>query len=622
MFLFNPYRRNIEKYRKINKKINSIKKIVDEHIHNGHDELAEKKEKKITQLLKERQLIEKKFINTKRGLFMGFGVDLSNPIEMEPLYLKWGDMINHSDTTGTTRYGKSYLLSHMTDQYIQKNDNVFIIDPKGGENQEIIGWTIESLIRHKKEKSFAYVNPLVPEASLKFNPLFGMTNEERASLIARISQGGSGGADAFFYTSFSYKTIYAILVCYEYLSGALNKPEHIRKAVEHEFLKHKEREKYFGFDVVKKDKINNVLIPDISERIIKYKKNKNDLYKENFELMYNIELITFKEIAELLSFTRIQKLAMEVKSYMPIEQLPKEEKHRLEMLRREALTLIEEIAGKDRVFFEKITTSLSTLLMQLSSGKIGDLFCSIRINPILERIVNDKEGIVCVIQTVPLKFREVSDSILKILFKTFESLFGTIAASGRIPKRRTQFFIDEGKAAVFPGIEEIYNKTAGVGLSIHAFYQSPVDKVINLGEDLARVVSDNVNTQIFMKANDLKSGQLSAMQIGSVTKVKPMVMVDSANTRMSSTSEIEDIATVTNIMNLPKATAFITHYGKRYRVAFPVISPPEMIIEMPELDEEKSIKELAILNHKLEISMQALADVEKEIALELEEDEL
>ena len=582
--------------------------------HSGKHSGVEDKEKEIGKLLKKRQQIEKRFLDTRKGLFFGFGVDLSNPVDLEPIYLKWGNLINHIDVTGTTRYGKSYLLSHLVDQYIQKNDNVFIVDPKGGENQEIIGWTIESLMRHKKEKSFVYINPLVPEASLKFNPLYGLTNEERASLISRISQGEGGGKDAFFYTSFAYKTVYAILICYEYLSGALNRPEDIKKAIEYEYLKHKEREKYYGFDVVKKDRVNNVLIPDISERIIKYKKNKNDLYKENFGLIYNIDLITFKDVAELLSFERIQKLETEVKSYMPIEQLPNEEKRRLEMLRREALILIREVSSKDRVFFEKITTSLSTLLMQLSSGKIGDLFCSIKINPIPQRLIHDKDGIVCVIQTVPLKFREVSDTILKIIFKDFESLFGTIAATGRVPKRRTQFFIDEGKAAIFPGIEELYNKLAGAGLSITALYQSPVDKVVNLGEDLARVVSDNVNTQIFMKANDLKSAQLSAMTLGSVTKVKPMVMVDSAATRMSSTAEIEDVANVTNIMNLPKATAYIAHYGERYRVAFPVISPPSIKIEMPELDEEKAIHELTLLNHKIEISLKSIMEVEREIA--------
>ncbi|PCI30924.1 MAG: hypothetical protein COB67_00270 [SAR324 cluster bacterium] len=539
--------------------------------------------------------IEERLIDIKRGLYIGFGIDLDNKSNgMQPIYLDWGKLENHDDTIGTTQYGKTYKLGSDVAQCIAKKENLFIVDPKGGKKREILGWTIDALAKTGIPEWLAYINPLFPELSLCVNPIFGMANEEIASTASLLSQGGGAqmSGDANFYGPFAYKVVLASLTALEYLEAVTSTKEDVLSEIKEEVRKYVENEQLRGMDKVSEDTLNELILPDVSERLVFTSEvNKKETLAHS-PVNFKRTLITFKELANFSQFHNLEKLREALLLY----DVPEGAKgyYSLMELRNESLALLDEIVLKDAKFYEKVATSLSTLFVQLSTGSIGKVLCTTRINPIVARLYDKEKGLVCVIEPVPMKFRQVSDVLLKVFMKMLESVFGSVGVSGRELPRRTHFFIDEGKAAIFPGIEEIYNKAASAGLSIHTYYQSTLDRVSKLGPVDAGVVGDNVNTLYIMKPNDKNSAAFLAETLGTENRLTSNFMSDSgsAGGRFSAMAEQKAMITPSTLDVLRKGEAFVKHYGKRYRVYFPFMLPPKANILMPELNEERTIKEI------------------------------
>lgn len=594
------FRKLAKQYKKNHEFLTAAQDIVNELLEaNATPKKIEKASEKVMKHLKIRHAIEKDLIDIRRGLYIGFGIDMDNTeLGMQPIYLDWGKLENHDDTFGTTQYGKTYKLGSDIRQYIKRRDNIFIVDPKGGKKRELMGWTIDALAEEGIPHWLLYLNPLFPELSVKVNPIFGMTNEELASTSALLSQGGGATTtgDSGFYGGFSYKVTLAALTSLQYLELVTSSKESISKEIKDEVKKHVENERMRGMKTVSEDELNNLIIPDVTERVTyafaNSEENTQRTEHSHSPVYFKRTLITFKELAYFTQFHNLEKLRESVMLY----DVPEDAENYQELyeLRLEAQALIDEIVLKDPRFYEKVATSLSTLFIQLSTGSIGTLLCSSRINPLVQRMYDDKRGLVCLMETVPMKFRQVSDIMLKVFMKMLESVFGSVGASGRELPRRTQFFIDEGKAAVFPGIEEIYNKAASAGLTVHALYQSPQDRVSKLGDVDAAVVGDNVNTMYLMNLNDKNSQKALAEAFSTQNKVVGYFMSDAGGSggRFSAMGEQKELVTPASIEKLDKGEAYVRHYGKRYHVLFPFQMPPRAKLEMPELDEERRIKEI------------------------------
>lgn len=581
-------------YRERNGALQRALKEKDQAEERGEKERRVRKiEKRIDRLFRDRGRVEDLFNRPEIGLFVGMGINLDDPEkEVRPKYNKWGNTINHTNYYGTTRRGKSYGMASAMRQYILDGgatgvgQNAIIIDPKGGERQEILGWSMQFAGEAGRPRDLFYINPMYPELSQFINPLFGMSNEEISSTVALLSQGGGATVtgDGQVFAAFAYKVVLAETTALEFLEKALSRPGAIQKAVEDEVQKYKDLSFKRGLDITDYDEVNNLLTPDFAERAAA------DIHQNRGAavepLLFTRTLITFRELAHYCQFENLQQLHKSVKMADIDQGHP--EAGRLAGLKREAEALLQEITVKNKDFYDKIVMALSTLLIQLSVGRIGEVFCTVRINPLVARLVSQDRGLIAVLQPTPLKFQQTSEMLLKVFMKMLESVFGTVGASGRGLRRRTTMFIDEGKAAIFPGIEEIYNKASGLGLSIVAFYQSPKDIESKVGRELAKVIMDNVNTEFFMKVNDFESRRAIAMAIGSAKRIGMMYMSSSGgDARGTTVSEDRDIITPDMILKLPVASAYMLHDGERWRVNFPYQTPPKAALKMPKLKEEE-----------------------------------
>lgn len=608
---------NFENYLSIRNEYNSICKEIrslqkKKNASPSKLEALEKEKKEI----KTRQIeAEKRLIDISKGLFVGIGVEINKSLvsDVIPIYLEWKKLVNHYFVYGTSQVGKSRLLANHVRQMILNNWNVIVIDPKGGEGQEILSWVIEFAGEALRAEDLFYIAPVYSDYTDCINPLYALENEEIASMVQLLCKGGNASENDFF-ADYSYKVILAILYSLEYLETVVDTDGLIAKErLNRELINYYKLLELKGERTAKYDALNKIILPDVATRMNMKrndKEQKNSI--EETQFAFDRQLITFKELAYYSNFENLQLLISSMNSF-PIPGLVGEDEEerksiaKLKYLKNEAIGLMRDLKSIDESFFIKVSTSLTTLLTQLSSGKIGQLFCTVKINPLLNRLFREDKGLICVVQPAPLKFQKVSEMVIKIICKMFESVFGLIGSTGRGMNHRAALVIDEFKAAAFTGIEELYNKSAQLGMTIGGYTQSRADLEYKLGEKLAEVVEDCVNTTMILRTNSPKARELMAKSFGTVRQhtfnYTGTADQSFGGGRFVVSTVDEDIMKPHHLKALDVAQGFVHHAKEAYRVEFPTQESPHGSIEMPELKEELMIKGLTNLEKCIELEI-------------------
>lgn len=565
---------------------------------------------------REKYLKEKNFINIDAGLYVGLGVNLKTLKEIEPIYLPWGNLDNHMGYLGTTRYGKTRALASLLQQIILKGDHVIFWDPKQGAN-EVLSWALQYAYEAKRLKDMAYYSPLFPEMSQLSNILYGMGDEEIVSMISNIQHPNPlPTGNEVFYRGFLEKSLMGELRGLSYLEKALDPFGHgVRYRLKEEIKNYYKMTTLRGKEFREYDSINNILYPDPIERLESYSDSD---YVEPSTMLFNRTFITFKELFYYSDFSRIEDIYNSVKTTPIPIGISDELRSELEMLRGDAELLLSGVIAKGTDYYETVSEGYRGLLSTLATGRIGKSFCTVRINPLKERIISDK-GLIAVVNPNPLKFQRTSEVITKMYMKMFESIFGTISSSGRPNKRRIWFIIDEGEAALAPGIQVALNKMGGLGMTLVIATQSNADFEYKLGPTLARVARDSINTWFYMKPNDNTSKIDILESLGTVKAFKSTLMFSAGSFDARSTvqSENQDVTTTTKIDELKKGQAFLKHYGDRYKIIFPYVPNPgdgKFVLKMPLLDEEKLSQMEAGIESAILASMHAREYERKEEA--------
>jgi len=572
-------------FQEAKQRVNAAKSIY-ELSQSKKDKRRLEKEKNILQkTLKRRYKAEGHFYNVELGLFLGLVVDLDTLEEPRPLYLEWDNLVNHIVIYGTTRYGKSRVLASMLRQITFKGDNILFIDPKQGEG-EIISWQIEAAGETNRADEVRYYNPLYPELTDYFNPCYGMKDEELFSSLKNIMQPNPNPSQTEkFYLGFMEKTLMGILRGLTYLEESHDPTgEARRRRIEEEHLNYIQIVGMRGHKFKGYDKINKILDPDISERL---ESKRNTTVKE-YTKIFNRSFITFKDLHYYAYFERIIELHKTIEITTTPRSITPDKYLELETLREDTLIQLKGIIEKGQEYYEAVSEGFRSLLSSLSTGRIGETFCKVRINPMIEELTSNTKGFLGVIQTNPLKFKNTSEVMTKIIMASLESMFGRISGTGRKNKRRLWFIIDEGESVLAPGVQGLLNKIGGIGGTLVLATQSGADFDYKLQPILARVAKDSLNTTIIMKPNDPKSRKELAEFMGTIKATKTQVMADFGGVggRSTTMTEEEFVVTPTTLDKLEVGEGYIKHYGKRYKCIFPFVPDPYMKLVMPKLDEE------------------------------------
>lgn len=104
-------------------------------------------------------------------IHIGDGVDLTAKGERKPAPIQLAAKVRsgHLGCFGTTRIGKTRLLSYMVEQDIRGGRNVAVIDPKG--DHELLSVIIQAAAESGRLNDLLMVNPIFPEYSTKIDPL-------------------------------------------------------------------------------------------------------------------------------------------------------------------------------------------------------------------------------------------------------------------------------------------------------------------------------------------------------------------------------------------------------------------------------------------------------------------
>ncbi len=574
----------------------------------------EKQEKKLKELLKKKWYWEKRLVDVTKGLFIGVGVDLKLVKEVVAIYLDWKKLVNHYFVYGTSQVGKSRLLANHVRQMIMNNWNVIVVDPKGGEGQEILSWIIEFAGECGRTEDIFYIAPVYADYTDCFNPLYALGNEEIASMVQLLCKGG-GDKDADFFADFSYKVVLASLYCLEFLE-TVSDPDGsiVQSRVNNELINYYKLMELRGEQTAKYDKLNKIIMPDVTQRMNTKRPTKAHIVND-YAMVVDRTLITFKELAHYSNFDNLQYLIQTMQDFAITDIDDKKTLAKLKYLKSEAINLMRDLRTIKEDFFVKVSTSLTTLLSQLSSGKIGQLLCTVRINPLVNRLYRKDKGLICIIQPAPLKFQKVSEMVLKIILKMFESVFGLIGATGRGMSRKVGLIIDEAKTVMYAGIEELYNKAGGLGMTIGGYTQSRGDLRYKLGADLAEVVEDCVNTLFYLRTNSKEAREYMAGNFGTIRKHSYNYTTQSTVTdgRFMVETNDEELVTPNHIKELDIGNGYMIHAKEKYRVEFPYQAEPLGIIEMPKLKEEEMIEGLTNLEMIIENEMKKMEDFNNEL---------
>ena len=551
--------------------------------------------------------VEAKMINIERGLYKGVAIDVRDKTFTKfPMYLKFANINNHVGYTGTTRVGKTKNMISDVRQIIAKGWDVIVFDPKGGEGQEIITEIMEAALNSNRAEDFKFLSPAFPEQSEYVNLMYGMADDEAASMIRTFAESVS---DDNFFTGVVYENTLAVLKALTFIQAATDPLGEYTQALEHA-----EMERYLRLKMLrstsKKVTVSNwnktldpnelvVLTQRAEEMMAEFKppKDTNSLYQIR-------TTATFKTLSEYITFKSIKSLKSMVKSSItipPLEYVGKERYVKIVRFREEALSILDKVLSTDEANFSKIAKTHSVLLSQLVYGDIGEVFSGVGINPIVNRLLSPDNGLVCVMQPYPMKYKTVSNVSVMAMLKSIESMMGLVGTSGRSNKRRLAIMIDEAGAVMYTGIEDLFNKAGGLGVTMFVYTQSYEDYSLTLGPTNANVIIDNVNTPITMRMNHPESCTRAAESLGTVRKHQSMYMASSAGgSRFSVGVEDDPIALAEDISELPIGMGYMRHNGNTYFVDFQYIKPLDNYpIEMPTLENESSRRHIA--EYELEI---------------------
>lgn len=551
--------------------------------------------KKINSLFNKKYELETKFINKniKDGLYLGIGINLET-FDKHTIVLPWRDFINHAIVYGTTRMGKTKLMLNIIRQNLLHGDNVIINDPKGGIDQEILNQVVNFLREAGRETDLIYINPVFPNATEYFNPIYGLGDDDIANLVATILYPNTQGDNAF-YSGYTFTILKTILYSLNFLEKAMDPTgEGVAKKERYEQEKYIKIKHLRGKELLSFDVENSIANPDVAERF-SADMSYVELGKQN---MFNRTLVTFKDLLHYCLHENLSALKGTVES--TIAGTPE-----LSLMKTEAMMLLQTVFEIPKEHHSKISVSLVNFLSDVANGFLGSMFCTVRINPLLSRLANSERGFAILMHPSPLRFKKVADNVNKIFMKMLESVYATTSVTGReINKRRLYVHLDEGESSLYQGIEAVLNKMAGLGMTLFIYTQSLADLEARLGTTLAKVSQDSLNTYFVFKMNETDSVRKIHDMFGETSVTNTNIVHGGGEARINFSSNTQSILSSKSISNLRPAEGFLKNLHRRYQISFayvPDLDPNEGLIVMDEIDTERMFARLLELNKKIQV---------------------
>jgi hypothetical protein len=222
--------------------------------------------------------------------------------------------------------------------------------------------------------------------------------------------------------------------------------------------------------------------------------------------------------------------------------------------------MLQDILESPQEYYSKVSSTLRTCLMELSSGNIGKIIGQADSNRFMSRLEEGK-GVIMVVHTGAMITREAAATLGKVLLSMIQSFIGRVYLSDRQKVNPPlAIYIDEAQSLFYQGIEDLFAKAGSADVMVHAFAQSVNQIYAAIGEEFGKSILDNTNTKIFMRCSDAETSEYVVRHFGKHKKLTGIYGANQVTTR----EEEKDVLDTQDILNLQQQDFYMLTYSGRY----------------------------------------------------------
>ena len=244
----------------------------------------------------------------------------------------------------------------------------------------------------------------------------------------------------------------------------------------------------------------------------------------------------------------------------------------------EVAGMIQDVLESPQEYYAKVSSSLRTALVELSSGNIGRIIGKADENRFIKRLEEGKR-VIFAVHSGSLITREAAATLCKVIISIIQSFIGrTYLSNRRRVSPPLSIYIDESQSLLYQGIEELFAKAGSADVMVNAFAQSVNQLYAAVGEEFAKSILDNTNTKVFMRCPDAETSRYAVEHFG-VQKVLAPIMQPAGG--ITAREVEEDVLKVTDILGLRQQEFYLMTYSGKYRGKIRDVNPSRLKIRFP-----------------------------------------
>ena len=223
--------------------------------------------------------------------------------------------------------------------------------------------------------------------------------------------------------------------------------------------------------------------------------------------------------------------------------------------------MLEDILKSPMEYYAKVSSTLRTALMELSSGNIGKIIGQADSNRFIKRLEEGKR-VILVVHTGTMITREAAATLGKVLLSMIQSFIGRVYLSNKQKvDPPLSIYIDEAQSLFYQGVEDLFAKAGSADVMVTAFAQSVNQVYAVVGEEFGKSILDNTNTKIFMRCSDAETSEYVVKHFGVRN-----VLTGIFGSNQVTTREVEqDILKVQDILGLQPREFYMLTYSGRFK---------------------------------------------------------
>ncbi len=215
----------------------------------------------------------------------------------------------------------------------------------------------------------------------------------------------------------------------------------------------------------------------------------------------------------------------------------------------------------DAEYYNKVSSSLYTVLSQMCSGNVGRIVGNTQANPLIDELEKGNCPIF-VAQLGALLTRETAYVIAKVILSSLQAFAGRVYSINKVLKKPLTIHIDEAQSTLYQGIDELFAKAGSANVYLHGYCQSISQMNAIIGEQYTKAILDNCNTKLFMKAADIETANYLSSYFGMKKELSGIISADAHMTwRDTEVAKIKP----TEITNLKRQQFYLTTYSGGYK---------------------------------------------------------